>query len=191
VPEARRGKTMQFYDFWVARDVDGRRYLGDPPYLPDPRTAARAQQGLPVPAYCCWNGMAVLRAAPLRRGLRFRAHQEGECRASECSLLCDDLHRLGYSDVVVDPSVRVAYKLAHAEDLYTRSQVPLQLSGWAQVAAAPSHRALGLRPATAAVECCDLAEGKDLVDWGKPCRLVDVMARNFTQLYVAAAAGAP
>jgi alpha-1,3-mannosyltransferase len=182
VPEARRGKTMQFYDFWVARDVDGRRYRGDPPYLPNQATAARAAQGLPVPAVCCWNGMAVLRAAPLRAGLRFRAHRAGECRASECSLLCDDLHRLGYSDVVVDPGVRTAYKLVHAEDLYIESQVPLRVAGWREVAAAVPHRQLGLRPALGRVECCDLAEGQELVDWGKPCRFLDVLAANFTRL---------
>lgn len=33
---------------------------------------------------CCWNGMARISAEAFRRGLRFRAHLPGECRASEC-----------------------------------------------------------------------------------------------------------
>jgi hypothetical protein len=34
----------------------------------------------------------------------------GECRASECSLVSHDLHRLGFGRVVVDPGVQVAYE---------------------------------------------------------------------------------
>lgn len=52
--------------------------------------------------------MARVSAAPFAAGLRFRKHLEGECRASECTLLCDDLHRMGFRRAVVDPSVRTA-----------------------------------------------------------------------------------
>jgi hypothetical protein len=38
--------------------------------------------------------------------LLFRAHVKDECKASECSLMCDDFWRLGYQRVIVDPSVR-------------------------------------------------------------------------------------
>jgi hypothetical protein len=43
------------------------------------------------------------------QGLRFRTNVVTECAASECSLLCDDFHRLGYKRVLLDPSVRVGY----------------------------------------------------------------------------------
>jgi hypothetical protein len=60
--------------------------------------------------YCCWNGLAVMRAAPLlSKRITFRNHSAGECRASECSLLCDDLHAAGYHHVVMDPGVQLAY----------------------------------------------------------------------------------
>ena len=35
-----------------------------------------------------------------------RMHKEGECAASECSLVCNDFLRAGFSDFVVDPGVR-------------------------------------------------------------------------------------
>ncbi len=36
-----------------------------------------------------------------------RAHQPGECAASECSLLCADYTRLGHHRFVLDPGVRL------------------------------------------------------------------------------------
>jgi hypothetical protein len=38
----------------------------------DAASQARARAGLPFAAHCCWNGLAVLRAEPLYRGLAFR-----------------------------------------------------------------------------------------------------------------------
>lgn len=35
-----------------------------------------------------------------------RGHAEGECAASECSLLCNDFLRLGFRRMLVDPGVR-------------------------------------------------------------------------------------
>ena len=59
--------------------------------------------------------MISLKAKPFYEGMRFRrAHEgedsiEGECEASECSLLCQDMWKRGYSKIVVDPLVRVFY----------------------------------------------------------------------------------
>lgn len=96
----------------MARDLAGRRFGQQPPHIRSDlgplNKAYRA--GLPIPAYCCWNGMAKLDAAPLRAGVRFRDRMPGECFASECSLLCDDFHRLGYRRVVVDPSIVTTYE---------------------------------------------------------------------------------
>jgi hypothetical protein len=41
----------------------------------------RAPAGLPFRASCCWNGLAVLRAAPFAAGLRIRPPiDQGECQ---------------------------------------------------------------------------------------------------------------
>lgn len=71
---------------------------GGPFGLPEYREA--------FPAFCCWNGLAVLRAEPFYRGLRFRSTRPGQGVLSECTNLCLDLWANGYSRVVVDPQVR-------------------------------------------------------------------------------------
>lgn len=116
---------LSFYDVWVARDVSGGRFTRPAPYTTHGPTAELLRAGRPAPVYCCWNGLvAVLDALPLLQHeeqpgsgssdagdrLRFRSHAEGECAASECSLLCDDLRRVGRGRVVVDPGVRVTYR---------------------------------------------------------------------------------
>jgi hypothetical protein len=40
-----------------------------------------------------------------------------ECRASECSLLCEDFARLGFDRVVVDAGVQVAYDWGLAREM--------------------------------------------------------------------------
>jgi hypothetical protein len=50
---------------------------------------------------------------------------EGECRASECSLLCHDLHRLGYGRIVVDPGVQLAYEQWDAAGLHVADVVSM------------------------------------------------------------------
>ena len=61
--------------------------------------------------------MAVINAKPFYEGLRFRRGGEtkdsikGECKASECTLLCQDLWKRGYYKIFVDPSVHMFYKL--------------------------------------------------------------------------------
>lgn len=140
---------------WVARDVSGARLHNLPPYISHAPSQARLKAGLPIPAACCWNGLAALRAAPLLAGLRFRSQLVGECRASECSLLCDDLHRLGRSRIVIDPAVRVAYEWEQALQLAGRSSGGSDASGGvegggtgAEDEAAAAARAVGgLAPA--------------------------------------------
>lgn len=55
-----------------------------------------------------------------------RAHKEdeGECEASECNLLCEDMLRAGFSRFVVDPGVRQAYYPDTARQLYTKKVPP-------------------------------------------------------------------
>ncbi len=44
----------------------------------------------------------------------------GECRECEAALLCRDFLRLGYSKLVVDPGVRLAYSADVARQRYTK-----------------------------------------------------------------------
>ena len=91
--------------------MNGSAFGQRPPLVSDTYSQQREREGLPYPVHCCWNGLAVFDAAPLQQGLHFRAHEEGECDASECQLFCNDLKRLGFTQALVDPSVRTAYEL--------------------------------------------------------------------------------
>ncbi|KNE55116.1 capsular-associated protein [Allomyces macrogynus ATCC 38327] len=90
--------TPQFYDTWVARGLDGAPWrkadgdgLFDAVQFPDVMRRVRAQQ--PFPTFCCWNGGAILDAAPIvSRAVKFRRNTTpNQCSASECSTLCRDL----------------------------------------------------------------------------------------------------
>ena len=68
---AQATQPLEFYDIWVARDADGRRFTKAPPHASDPYSVPRATAGLPFPVSCCWNGLVALPAAPFRdAGLR-------------------------------------------------------------------------------------------------------------------------
>jgi hypothetical protein len=43
-----------------------------------------AHTGLPFRASCCWNGLAVLKAAPFKAGVRIRPPMKDECQVSQC-----------------------------------------------------------------------------------------------------------
>ena len=62
-----------FYDSWVSRDADGRLFTIGAPHVTDPYSRQRVERGLHFPVRCCWNGMAVMSAAPFtRHGVRMR-----------------------------------------------------------------------------------------------------------------------
>lgn len=180
---------LVFYDIWVARDVSGRRLNNTVPYVHEPETGRRLAEGRPVPVYCCWNGVAVLDAEPLRTGaVRFRSHGPGECAASECSLLCDDLHVMGRHRVLLDPNVRVAYDWDSVLELYDnldavvprgvrglpyrrleRGDVQEVEAGWG----AWEGRAAA---AAQTYECCGISPDTQTVDYDHGCRVVDLTA---------------
>lgn len=105
---------------WIPLHAD-RATCGSKPPAP---CASKFEQ--PAQVFCCWNGIAVFDAAPFYEGARFRwaagldpasAHA-GECAASECSLMCKDLWRIGHGRVLLDPAVQVAYSArVHAQRL--------------------------------------------------------------------------
>ena len=112
-----KGDTPQFYDTWVARDMDGKKLTKKPLHFKDQSDRIKLLLGQPIQVQCCWNGIAVMNAEPFHRGLRFRhirpatgGGTSGECKSSECSHLCDDLYLNNYRRIIIDPSVKLAYK---------------------------------------------------------------------------------
>lgn len=61
----------------------------------------------------CWNGGAAFKAKPWYQGVRFRSGMaelgDDDCSQSECSQWAIDFHRMGYHNIIVDPTVQVAY----------------------------------------------------------------------------------
>lgn len=104
-----------FYDNWVARDINGTA-LENAPFesiFHHRESGSRFQRHLPIQVQSCWNGIAVLDPAPFYSPphVRFRmAHiMDGECSASECSLICNDYWESGYGRIMMVPRVKLAY----------------------------------------------------------------------------------
>ena len=67
-------EQLQFYDFWVARDVDGLPLSNLKPFVHHGYSLQRLEQGLPFPVACCWNGMVSMNAEPFtHHSVRFRS----------------------------------------------------------------------------------------------------------------------
>jgi len=68
---------------------------------------------LPVQVKSCWNRIAILDLKPFYSPpqVRFRMARitEGECSASECSLICNDYWEAGYGRIMMVPRVKLAY----------------------------------------------------------------------------------
>ena len=77
--------------------------------------------------------------------VRCRAHHPGECSASECSLMCNDFLRLNYSNIIVDPGVRLAYATEAAELPFKAHVVGAPVTSWAEVEAAPIDEAMSVK----------------------------------------------
>ncbi|GLC45341.1 hypothetical protein PLESTB_000312100 [Pleodorina starrii] len=114
--------------------------------------------------------------------LRFRAHRPGECAASECSLLCDDLHAAGYHRVLLEPNVRVAYDWSVAMALYDNFDKtapegapglrfrPMAQGDARQVEVNWDDDWLPRVEAGArSVECCGIQPGKQTADFDHGC----------------------
>jgi len=109
-----------YYDIWVGRTVDSGDlfYPIDNPWwsasdrlFPTSESSKQAFEALePFPVYSAWNGLAVLDPAPLiSHGVRFRRSDRanGECAASECTLICGDYWKEGAGRIQVVPAVQV------------------------------------------------------------------------------------
>lgn len=111
-----------FYDIYVARSIvgetfwqiaqDGLWQFSGNLFWADRATRARYDRGLPFQVYACWNGGAVIAAAPvMERRVRFRRNsaEDGECYMGEPTLFAKDLWRLGLGRIQVVPRVNVGY----------------------------------------------------------------------------------
>jgi len=107
-----------------ARDLRGDELSGKYPWFKDSTARIQVFQNNPVRVLSCWNGLVVFKADPLMRAnrtsdegpnqraapLRFRTSSPGETVASECLLFCKDLWRLGYQQILINPTVKVSYR---------------------------------------------------------------------------------
>ncbi len=167
-------------DVWVMRDIQGQRVDTFYPYFNKHAASSKyIERGRAVPVHCCWNGIAVITARPFYQGLKIRTHAEGECHASECSLVCNDLHRLGYRDIIVDPAVRVAYEheaFAREHEAITKpvylpySNVSDSIDAW---------RTDKSFARSDTYECCSWDDSTGIVDWSR-CSLDNVLTVNHT-----------
>jgi alpha-1,3-mannosyltransferase len=112
-----------FYDNWVARDLNGTA-LENAPFeniFHHTETQQRFQSHLPVQVQSCWNGIAILDPAPMYKPphVRFRMAKilDGECSASECSLIANDYWKAGYGRIAMVPRVKLAYDKASFRSL--------------------------------------------------------------------------
>lgn len=104
-----------FYDNWVARDINGTA-LENAPFekiFHHAESSSRFRRHLPVQVQSCWNGIAVLDSQPFysppQVSFRMARITEGECSASECSLICNDYWKAGYGRIMMVPRVKLAY----------------------------------------------------------------------------------
>ncbi|KAJ2157861.1 hypothetical protein GGF46_004197 [Coemansia sp. RSA 552] len=148
--ELRHG-ILEFYDTWVSRDLLGRAFRGRYQNIADDGRALVGQlRNRPYQVQCCWNGLAVIDARVFygAASLRFRRSGHGECSASECSLLCNDMWRAGYNRTLIVPRVKVAYSIQARDQLRQPSRFPRDQPFSDR---APAEMAFG--PGPAAVYC--------------------------------------
>lgn len=115
-----------FYDIWVARDINGHRFINESPFISSDRhSQIHLSSGMPFQVTACWNGIVVIPASVFKRDrLRFRsARYPFECYASECELFARDLHAINRSRMVVVPSIQVAYTLHDFKALKTSTEL--------------------------------------------------------------------
>ena len=99
----------------------------------DSESGHRFMRHLPVQVQSCWNGIAVLDPAPMyaHPHVRFRMARlgEGECSASECSLICNDYWEAGYGRIMMVPRVKLAYdKVRFLSSYLVQQPLTLRLS---------------------------------------------------------------
>ena len=186
------GMEPRFYDIWVTRDTNGELLDTSFPNFRQERDRLLALHGAPVPVQCCWNGAVAMATGAFFRGVRFRSAyvDDGECDASECTLLCDDMRNLGYDDVVVDPTVWLAYDASTHARLALRGDASVgavggmfRRAGMAVQRQARWDNLDGKDTPQHGSRCCPLYPGSDDADFGH-CYNYEFDEHNYTGRYI-------
>ncbi|KAG6331434.1 hypothetical protein ID866_7653 [Astraeus odoratus] len=137
--------TPVFYDNWVARDINGTA-LENAPFesiFQDPDSSERFQRHLPIQVQSCWNGIAILDPAPFYTPpyVRFRMARlaEGECSASECSLICNDYWEAGYGRILMVPRVKLAYDSKVFDIIHPQRKNLTAIRGYVRLGGLPEN----------------------------------------------------
>lgn len=134
-----------FYDNWVARDINGTA-LENAPFesvFHHPYAQERFQRHLPVQMQSCWNGIAIMDPAPFYAPphVRFRMARitEGECSASECSLIGNDYWDAGYGRLLMVPRVKLAYDNRVFEIIHPPRKNLTSIRGYVRLGGLPDN----------------------------------------------------
>ncbi|KAJ9531069.1 hypothetical protein QJQ45_000920 [Haematococcus lacustris] len=153
-----------FYDIWVAHDISGRRFDKGGRLLQHNASAERFAAGMPFPVQCCWNGLAVINAAPFQ-GLNpepLRSSPSARAQALDLHAIGERLSamsnwqrarrepdqspgphvspgplmfRRGFRRMVVDPWVRITYEPWRRDTLHDQLLGGIPMLPWAQMQA--------------------------------------------------------
>ncbi|KAI0088202.1 capsular associated protein [Irpex rosettiformis] len=134
-----------FYDNWVARDINGTA-LENAPFesiFHRPHSQDRFQRHLPVQMQSCWNGIAIMDPAPFYNPphVKFRMAKitEGECSASECSLIANDYWDVGYGRILMVPRVKLAYDRRVYEIIHPARKNLTSIRGYVRLGGLPDN----------------------------------------------------
>ncbi|KAK1231052.1 hypothetical protein PQX77_005859 [Marasmius sp. AFHP31] len=134
-----------FYDNWVARDINGTA-LENAPFervFSHSTSRERWMAHLPIQVQSCWNGIAVLDPEPfyLTSRVKFRMAKitEGECSASECSLICNDYWEAGYGRIMMVPRVKLAYDSRVYEIIHPARRNLTSIRGYVRLGGLPDN----------------------------------------------------
>jgi len=102
----------QFYDHYVTRDIHGDWFTNVYPYVKEPTSQKLVRENKDFPVYSCWNGAASMSVQPFyKHNVKFRSSsQNGTCDHSECFLICEDFRELNFTNIYINPNVKVTYK---------------------------------------------------------------------------------
>ncbi|KAL1412667.1 hypothetical protein Q8F55_000414 [Vanrija albida] len=132
-----------FYDNWVARDLNGTA-LENAPFeqvFHHIESNHRFQRHLPVQVQSCWNGVAILDPEPFYAAppvkFRMATLQNGECSASECSLICNDYWANGYGRIIMVPRVKLAYDKKVYDIIHPERRNLTAIRGYKRIGGAP------------------------------------------------------
>ncbi|KAI8099642.1 cryptococcal mannosyltransferase 1-domain-containing protein [Halteromyces radiatus] len=127
----------QYYDEFATREIDT-NWLGsgEYPYFKDQTSRDLLKHRKLIPVYSCWGGMVSFKASPFLMVnsttgtplLSFRSLWPDNPRpileASECCLVHSDLRALNFTNIFINPNVKVAYD--HFHYWYANYLLPLR-----------------------------------------------------------------